>query len=195
MMFERFTARERRYWAIWLMFLTIVSLIVVGVMPLVSEYYANQARIVGLQQQLQRYNAQILNRPAVMTKTAELKSTILEARVFSVQKSIPLSLAELQEKITAVIAKSGGNLSSTQNVAQSSVDGLTKLGINASFSGKVGQLKQILFELESAKPYVMFENIKIYAPDRPRGSQNRIDAANTINVVADIVTYIPSEPK
>lgn len=164
-------------------------------MPLIDDYAANNDRIAQLQQQLLRYKGQVVSRPALVAQTVELKNDILSTKVFSVQKSIPLVLAELQEKIKTVITAAGGELSSTQSLAQKPVDGLIKLGINASFSSKISSLKTILYELESAKPYMMFENIKIYAANTPHHGSGKIDATNKIMVIADIVTYIPPMPK
>lgn len=196
MMFNNLNNSQKRYLAIGLMLLTMLTIILGIVMPLVTGYAENQARITQLQQQLRRYKDEVASRPAIMAETAELKNTILDTGVFSTQQSVSLVLAELQKKMTAVITAAGGELSSTQNLAQKPIEeGLIKLGINASFSGSIDNLKHILFELETAKPYLILENIKIYGASNRPVTQGNIDAANKIRVIADIVTYIPSVSK
>lgn len=192
MIFDNLNPSQQRHLAIGLMLFTLLSITLVIVMPLVTGYTDNQARIAQLQQQLIRYKDQVANRPTLVTQTTELKKSILASGIFSTQKSVSLVLAELQEKITTVITSAGGELSSAQNLAQKPINRLIRLGINVSFSGKIDHLKHILFDLESAKPYLMVENIKIYGASNQRGTHGNIDAANKIKVIADIVTYIPS---
>ncbi|MEQ1637881.1 MAG: type II secretion system protein GspM [Methylococcales bacterium] len=192
MTLDNLTAKQKSFFAAGLMILVIVSLTLGVIMPMVSGYYANKQSIAQLQMQLQRYTGKVASRESVIAQTAELKSTIMGFGIFSAQKSIPLVLAEMQEKIKTAVSNAGGELTSTQNLSQKPVDGLVKLGINASFSGKIENLKNILYELESAKPYLMIENIKIYGAGNELGSASgKIDAVNIILVVADIVTYIP----
>ncbi|NOT85908.1 MAG: hypothetical protein HOP02_14260 [Methylococcaceae bacterium] len=193
MTFDNFMSKQKKILALGLMILVILSITIGIVMPMVRDYYANKQAIEQLQMQLQRYSNKVASRASVIAQATQLKSTIVNSGLFSTQKSVPLVLAELQEKIKTVVANAGGELTSTQNLTQKPIDGLIKLGINASFSGKIDHLKKILYELESAKPYMIIENIKIYGAGSGHGSATgNIDAANKIFVIADIVTYIPS---
>lgn len=191
MALNNFSALQRRSLAIGLMFLVMLSITLLIVRPMVTDYYTNQARITQLQQQLQRFTEQVQNRPIIEKQVSELKNNILGAKVFSAQKSIPLVLAEIQENIKKTVVTAGGELSSIQTLPTKTVNGVTQLGINASFSGKISQLKSILYELESAKPYMIIENIKIYGASNGRTAHSKIDSANKIMAIADIVTYIP----
>lgn len=195
-MFDDLNDTQKRYLAIGFMLLTMLTITLGIVVPLLTGYAENQARITQLQQQLKRYQDAVASRPVIMTQTAELKNTILGTGIFSRQHSVSLVLAELQKKVTAVITAAGGELDSTQNLAQPPIKaGLMKLGINASFSGNIDHLRHILFELETAKPYLILENIKIYGAGNRPVVQGNVGAANKIRVVADIVTYIPSISK
>ncbi len=192
MTLDNFTARQKKFLAIGLMFLSLLTITLGIVIPMVSDYHANRNTIVTLQRKLRHYSEKMVSRTSVMQQTAELKNTIMGSGAFSVQKSVPLVLAEMQEKIKNIVAGAGGELTSTQNLSPRSVDGLMKLGINASFSGKMENLKNILYELESAKPYMIIENIKIYGSENERDSSTgEIISANQVTVVADIITYIP----
>jgi general secretion pathway protein M len=192
MTLDNFTARQKKMLAIGLMFLGLLTITLGIVIPMISDYYANKTTIVMLQRKLRHYSEKMVSRTSVMQQTAELKNTIMGSGAFSVQKSVPLVLAEMQEKIKNTVASAGGELTSTQNLSPRSVDGLMKLGINASFSGKMENLKNILYELESAKPFMIIENIKIYGSENERDSSTgEIVSANQVTVVADIITYIP----
>lgn len=191
MMFNNLSSTQRSSLAIGLMFFCFLTITFGIAMPLVAKFDADQDRVAQLQEQLQRYNSQISNRPDLMAQTAELKSTILASGVFSLQKSVPLVLAELQQKIKTLVTAANGELISTQNLPQTPMDGLIKLGIGASFSGKINELKQILYAFETAKPYMLLENIKIYGLDNQHGNPGKIENANKVMVAVDIVTFIP----
>ena len=193
MMLDNFTAKQKSSLAIGLLLFLILIIVLGFVVPIVTDYYANKSKIATLQNQMQRYATKAVSRESVIKQTAALKSNIMGSGIVNTQKSIPLVLADMQEKIKSAIITAGAELNSTQYMSQKSADGLIKLGISTSFSGKMEHLKNILYALESAKPYMIIEKIKIYGSGNERSSATgKIDAANKIYVFADIITYIPA---
>jgi general secretion pathway protein M len=192
MTLNNLSTKQQSQLALGLLLLCLLILVFGLIMPLVTDYTENDTKIASLQAQLQRYQAKAVTRESVIAQTAELKNTILHSEIFYNQKSLPLVAADMQERIKNSIDSAGGELNSTQNIAQKTVDGLIKLGISASFSGKMDTVKNCLYAIESAKPYLIIDKIKIYGSGNEKNSTTgKIDAANTVYIFADISTYVP----
>lgn len=195
-MLNNFTKKQQQSLAL-VLFITLFGIFIAGViMPITNVFYENQDEIETLTSQLERYNNKIASRESVIEQTTLMQDKIKNAAIFSTQSSIPLALADMQQKIKTAISQAKGEIISTQNIAQKQTEEVTKIGINVRFSGRVETLKNILYELESSKPIIIVETIKITGV---RGLPNivtrNIDPIDKVDVSADLVSFMPLETK
>lgn len=188
---DHFDARQKRWLALGLLGVVIIALIAGLILPLARHYYDNKNTIDILESQLEAYTAKIGSRNDVIRQATAMRSAINTSAIFSNQISIPLASADMQQRIKNTVASSGGELTSTQNLPEKQFDGLTKISMNVRFSGRIAALKKILYELESAKPYMIIEKIKILGATGQRNPINgKIEPVDKAHVSADIASYM-----
>lgn len=158
-----------------------------------SEY--NDA-IDELEFRLGRLAEKITDRKEVVEAVEGIKQEIAALGVFNAGNTEALALAEMQQKIKDAVAASDGNLMSTQALEQQQVDGLTKILVRVRFAGRVETLKNVLYGLETAQPYMLVENLQITSVRGMRNPKTRkIEAVDKVNVMMDVVSFMQAKAK
>lgn len=159
----------------------------------VSEY--NDA-IDKMEFRLERYAEKIIDRNEVLEAVESIKQEIKSLGVFNAGNTEALALAEMQQKIKDAVAASDGNLMSTQALEQQKADGLTKIIVRVRFAGRVETLKNVLYELETAQPYMLVENLQITSVRGMRNPRTRkIEPVDKVNIMMDVVSFMQAAAK
>lgn len=175
--------------------LLLLSVIIISglILPVLAHYQDNQIEIVKLESRLRLYQAKITSREQIIQQTSDITKSVYELGIFSSQRSIPLATADMQQQIKNAVTSSGGELTSTENLSNQALDGLLKLSINVRFSGRVETLKNVLYEIEAAKPYLLVEKIKILGVAGQRNIETgKVEPVDKIYVSADIASFLPN---
>lgn len=81
-----------------------------------------------------------------------------------------LASAELQTRIKQVVNESGGELASTQAIAEKPEENIVRVGVKVRLAGSTAVLRAVLHTFESGKPSLFIDNLNIRpirAPGRP----------------------------
>lgn len=191
-MFGLDRAKQRKLIALGLLVMLLVFLMLVVMMPLMSFYRNNSLEIDMLEQRLLRYNDKIAKTDQVIKQAEDKQAKIRKIGVFSAESSVALVFSDIQQHVRTAVTAANGELSSVQNLPQNSQGGLLKVGIKIQFSGEMNTLTRVLRQVETAKPYLIIENIKIMnAPGNHSNNTGKIKSADKVHVSADIFSYVP----
>jgi general secretion pathway protein M len=191
---NNFTQRQQRWAAAGLLLL---SAVVVGMLAFapwylkMSEY--NEA-IDTMEDRLRRYAVKNVDRREAGGEAENLRQTLQELGIFNAESTEALALAGMQEKIKTAVAAADGNLMSTQVMAEQKVEDLTKILVKVRFAGRVETLRKVLYELETAKPYILVENLQITSVRGVRNPNTRkIEPVDKINVTMDVGSFMQAK--
>ena len=184
--------KKQQWLALGLFMLLLLFVALLTVVPLIGHYVATANEIEKLKFRLERYTDKITSHDSVVEQVNTIKTQLDAAVIFSQKTSIPLAQAELQQRIQKMISASKAELNSTQNIAPKAIGDLTRYGVNVRFAARMQDLLDILHTIESTKPYMMIETIKILSV---RGERNlrtgKIEPVDKVHVSIDVFSYLP----
>ncbi|KJV06477.1 type II secretion system protein GspM [Methylocucumis oryzae] len=151
MQLDHIELKHKRTVALTILLLLSVIIISGLVLPVLAHYQDNQIEITKLESRLRLYQAKITSREQIIQQTSDITKSVYELGIFSSQRSIPLATADMQQQIKNAVISSGGELTSTENLANQAFDGLLKLSINVRFSGRVETFEKCLIRNRSRK--------------------------------------------
>ncbi|MGR8932958.1 MAG: type II secretion system protein GspM [Gammaproteobacteria bacterium] len=190
------TREQQRWLAVGLLLtvvLVAVTLLFVPWYMKISEY--NDA-IDKMEFRLERFAEKITDREKVVEAVETIKGQIKALGIFNAGSTEALALAEMQQKVKDAVAASEGNLMSTQTLEQQKADSLTKIIVRVRFAGRVETLKNVLYELETAQPYMLVENLQITSVRGMRNPKTRkIEPVDKVNVMMDVVSFMQAKAK
>ena len=160
----------QRWLALGLLLFVFMLIIIVAIVPLVStglDYYQQKQELTF---RLQRSKQIVARKQAVLEDIKNIKQQFQQQNYFSTQNTVALASADLQKFIKATISSAGGQLTSTQVLPSTSENGFKRISVKVRMSGDVEILRSVLYEIESAVPVMIVDEIDI----RPvRGKRNR----------------------
>lgn len=150
--------------ALGLLGLVLAGLALGLVQPLTGRLTSAQEQLAQQRALLGRLIAPV--RPGAIASGAAAATPQAATDVYLNGDSDAARLAGLQSRVDGIAQKAGTRLSSTQVVAPRDANGIRLVGIETQLSANLDQLQQILFELESQKPYLLVESLHVTrAPD------------------------------
>jgi general secretion pathway protein M len=184
----------------WLAGGLLLLLLIVAVVLMFAPWYLKNSEyneaIDKMEFRLLRYAEKITDPQDVVDAAEGIKQKIEKLGVFNAGNTEALALAEMQQKIKDAVAASDGNLMSTQALEQQQVEGLTKILVRVRFAGRVETLKKVLYELETAQPYMLVENLQITSVRGMRNPRTRlIEPVDKVNVMMDVVSFMQAKAK
>lgn len=190
-MLDRLNDRQQRWLAVGLLagvLLIAGSILLVPFLNTILEY---NGTIENLEFRLNRYSERIVDKDKMQRQVTELRKQLRNAGFFSSQETAALAIAEMQKKIKQAVQEAGGQMTSTQALPQQEFEGLTKIVVKVRLSGSVEAIRNILYAIETAKPYMVVEKIDI---NQVRGRRNRktrkIEPVDKLNVNMDVVGFM-----
>lgn len=182
---------QQRYIAVGLLASIIALLLLLVVWPWYAQLFSYKQDIQDLVFRIQRYTRIIDSRDEVFQKVESSKSAINSLGYFNNQPTAALVEADLQTFVKNIIVTAGGELASTQVMGQTEEEGLIHIAVNVRFTCDIPALRSLLYQIETAKPLMLLEEIDI----RPiRGVRNpttgQLEDNGTVSVNLQVATYM-----
>lgn len=195
-MTQQLTASQRRWLAVALLVLFLALLSGAVALPWFIKLSAYNAQIEQQEGRLQRYAANFARPEKVREEVEKVKRRLRSLGIFNANSTGALAVAEMQQKIKDAIIAAGGNLMSTQAMAEEKVEGLTRILVKVRFSGRVETLKDVLYVLESSTPYMLVENLQVTSVRGTRNPKTRqVEAVDKVNVSMDVGSFMQAKVK
>lgn len=180
-----------RWLALGLLMAIVLLVILVLLLPLLMKTVELKETTGDLAFKLKRYERILARKDAVFDSVEKLTAQYQEQGYFYTQSTEALASAALQGTIKTTIANAGGQLTSTQILPSKNTEGFVRVAIKVRMSGDMNVLRSVLYQLESAKPLLMIEQLDI----RPvRGSRNRqtrkIEPSSELNVNFQVLGFM-----
>ena len=184
----------QRWLALGLLLFVFMLIIFVAIVPLVStglDYYQQKKELIF---RLQRSKQIVARKETVLADIKSIKQQYQEQNYFSTQDTVALASADLQKFIKSTISSAGGQLTSTQVLPSISENGFNRISVKVRMSGDAEVLRSVLYEIESAVPVMIVDEIDI----RPvRGKRNRksrkIEPSSKLNINFQATGFMRAE--
>ena len=102
-----------------------------------------------------------------------------------------LASADLQTRIKQVVSEAGGELSSTQVIAEKNEENVVRVGVKVRINGSTPILRDVLHKFESGKPALFIDNLNvrpIRVPSNPR--EKGSVAEDKLSIDFDVIGYM-----
>lgn len=168
---ESLNEQQQRWLAVGLLVLVVVFVLTLLIGPIVSQGLEHNENKQDLAFRLKRFNQVVSSKDAVLGKIFEAKEQFQAQGYFSTQETESLASAELQNFLKKAISNAAGQLTSTQVLPRKDQGAFNRIAIKVRMTGDMEALRSVLYEIETAKPLILVEQLDI----RPaRGKRNRI---------------------
>jgi len=150
-----------RVLALGLVLLVIGSLVRFVVLPLWQRYERNREAIQESRYQLVRYRAvsrTLVRREAMLRRLAASDEV---SRYTMSEASAALAAAALQEKVKTLVVSSGGRLNSVRVLPTKTEAGFERVTVGVRAQLENEALQRVLYELETARPFLVVENFVV----------------------------------
>lgn len=169
--------------------LVFVVALVLGAIAL-PVFMLNQHYDVALEDatsRLERYSRIVGTRDSLQKQALEVKA--LESQQHFLKSASPaLAAAELQEKAQSVFEANGAKVNSIQVLPHKDDGQYRQVTVQVQLMAPLTAVKEMLFGMESAHPYLFLDNFSIRAPNT---QVNRVEPANEPELVVqfDLTGY------
>ncbi len=190
-MIKQLSRDRQRLLAFALLFLCIVLVLAAIFAPLINAATSANDRIEDLQFKLLRYKRIAAGKGQVLQYLDRLKTEQGDQNHFSDRATPALASADLQQLIKKVVVDAGGRLLSTQVVPETEEDHFIKTSVKVQMSGDTMALRNVLYDIETARPMLIIDNLTIRAISARRDPRTRkLLPSNELNVNFDVSGYI-----
>ncbi len=190
-MISDLNSRQQRLLALSLFFLGIILVLGLIVVPLVDAAASYDESIEDLQFKLLRFKRVVAGRDKVLAHLDTLKRRKGEGDHFSNRETPALASADLQQLIKKAVVDAGGRLISTQVVPENEEEHFIKTSVKVRMSGDTAALRNVLYEIETARPILIVDNLTIRATSGRRDRRTRtLLPSNELNVNFDVSGYM-----
>jgi general secretion pathway protein M len=156
---------------------------------IIAQYRHYRTNIEQQQSHLEKLNKIRAQRPALEAEIQKLREDS-SGDVYYLEQSTPtLAATNLQQQIKSTVESHGGNLVSTQILPVATEGIFSKVAIRVQMTGDTEALQKVVYDLESAKPWLFIDNLQIRARPARRTRRSRTRTARTAR------RPLPSAPK
>ncbi len=185
------TKTQQRFLALLLFFLCIVLILGAVVAPLVGAAASYDESLDELRFKLLRYKRIAAGKEKVQQQLDKLKRQQGDEDQFSNRETPALASADLQQLIKKVVLDVGGRLISTQVIPETEEEHLIKISIMVRMMGNSMALRNVLYEIETARPMLLVDNLAIRpTPGRRDRKTRRLLPSNELNVNFNVSGYM-----
>ena len=164
-----------------LLAVVIGSIYLLAMKPLADRYFGLREAIVQSQDLLARYWALSLEGGSLSSEAQELQAARAVRPAYLSGGSDALAAAKLQARVEQLTAHHGGQLQAVQALPSVSEEGFKRITVRVQLSAGIEPLRQILYALEGAQPYLFLDNLEIR---RGRSGSPGVVAGSTVNTNA-----------
>lgn len=174
-----------------LLLLSLAGLVFLMVVhPVIAKYRSAQETIESLRSRLAHYERIAGRRGTLNEEIRRLKNTQRTDRYFLKNRAEALAVAELQSRISKVVAASGGTLLSTQPLNMITTELLPRVRLRVRMTGDINAIQKMLHQLESGTPVLLIDDMAINSQTGFARRATEKDAAPILNVQFDLSGYM-----
>jgi general secretion pathway protein M len=185
------TGNKGRSAALVLAFLTIAAIVAAVAVPAYLMHQRYDGVIADAESKTERYQKVAANR-VEQQKAIDVIKAREGSRFFLRNTALNLAGAELTDLARPLIESNGSRLTSIQQVTVKEEAGFRLYTLNVGFNATPANLQKTLYALETALPYLYFENLKLTATI-PRGFKPQPNQEPEIAAQLEIQAYGPKE--
>jgi len=191
MMMQGLSPRLSRALAVSLLVATAGGMWSFAIDPMIGAFQGTQAHIDEVADRLERFRRLGHNRAELERMAAEQRRTWEDSGILLTAETPVLAAANLQKSVKDIAGRHQIALRSVQPLAPSPEGQVVKIGVRVRLETDAESFQKLLYELESASPYLFLDQVDIRA--MLTGAQQR--APVRLDVQADIVGYMRSTAK
>lgn len=183
--------RRGQWFALGLLMLVLFAIYNSLVAPIWQFYHETQDNMEDTAFRLQRYQAIAAQKDYWQHHLEELRKNEQENAQLTSGATPALASAELQTFIKNIVTDAEGELVSTQVLPTKQDDAFTRIAVKIRLNGNMTTLRDVLYQIESARPLRFVENLNI----RPIRNQHnpvtkRFEPTDRLSVDFDVIAYM-----
>jgi len=188
-----FSKWGNRLTAVVLLLLVVGAVGAYGVMPVVASFRATEESLTHTDELLARFAQSAATRDAYRAQIKVLSEGQTGRGLDIPGATSALSAANLQERIRAAVNKSGGEIKSTQILASQRQGDFERVGLRVALSMPMEPLLDLLYSLESGRPYLFVDNLEIAARVSRRRNEPEKNEAPVLAIRFDLYGFLRPE--
>jgi general secretion pathway protein M len=154
-------ARQQRMLALALLALTLLVAASLIALPAWWLHRRYDDSLAEMQAKLVRYLRVAGMRDDLQAQLQLLRGELASSNHYLKSSSPPLAAAEVQELVKGIIEAQGGKLNSLQVLPPKEEGRWRQIPVNVQLTATLGSLKNMLYALESARPYLFIDNLTV----------------------------------
>lgn len=162
------------------------------VQPLLDAFAERSEESKTQQELLVRYWKLADSRDALRARLQEVQAEPSSQAGYLTGESETLVAAELQNLVRTTVERNGGRLESTQILPAASEGAFRRVSLRVRMSTDTDGLFKILYDLESALPYLFLDGIDIASRERRMRGPTGGPEAGMLSVSYDVYGYMRS---
>jgi general secretion pathway protein M len=162
------------------------------VQPLLEAYAEGSEEVAKQQEMLVRYRKLADSRTDLQARLEQLQAEPSSQAGYLIGESETLVAAELQNLVRTTVERNGGRLESTQILPATSEGAFLRVALRVRMSTDTDGLFRIVYDLESALPYLFLDGIDIASRERRLRGSSAGPEAGTLSVSYDVYGYMRS---
>jgi general secretion pathway protein M len=178
-----------RLLAALLLLLVVVTIMVVVVMPIVDSFAITRLSNEEYRSALARSRVLDLELKNITAQLAEIRQAQSSQSGFLQGANESLATAQLQNRIKSLVEAGGGELRSTQVLPVRDEGKFRRIIVRGQMATNTTGMQHIFYDIESASPYLILDNIDIRARPSP-GSPDNSPQDTMLDVRFDIYGYV-----
>jgi general secretion pathway protein M len=181
--------RLRRLVALSLLAALLLAVYNVAIGPLLDSYSNNRRSIDELQNAESRYAELAREAPDLQKQLEALRRESAATAGYLEGQNETIIAATLQDRLKAAVGQTGGQLKSTQVLANAENAKSRKVSVRGNMALSLAALQRVLYDLESGSPYLFVDNLDVRPATNPRAS-GQSEGDGPLDVSFDIYGYL-----
>ena len=159
------------------------------VWPAFSKRASFHERVDALRIQQQKFIETAARSPALEAELAELAELEIDREGFLEDKPHALAAADLQRLLGSLVEETGGNLVSTQVLADTGNEGVfPEITVKVHLLGNTATLQRLLYRFVSGKPVLVMDNLLVQ--QRRHNDDRRGHDASQLEIRFDVSAFV-----
>ncbi|MGH6891709.1 MAG: type II secretion system protein GspM [Dongiaceae bacterium] len=186
-----------RLTAVLLLIATLAAAYVFVAEPIVAGYRETDRHIEDVREQLSHFQRLAAIKPALAKQLEQAEAQQTSQGHYLIGGTDALAAAGLQDRVSALIERTGGSLRSIQPMPGTDEQGFRRITLRVQMSGTIEALFETLYALEAGTPALFVGNLDIQSRFiRQKSNQADIEKAPDaplLTVGFDLFGYLPIE--
>lgn len=160
----------------------------------VQRHREYNSELSGLHEQLGRFQSVAGKREALQARLAEVKSSQVDAAMFLEQPGFDQAAAEISSRLGSMVQAQGSNdcqIVSRQPVRPRVQERFQKVTVNVRMRCDAESFTQILYEMETATPLMLVDDLNIIQPrTRRRTRGGEVELSGALDIRFNVSGYL-----